>query len=111
MNRLNEIQNAINNRAGPLVSFLQRDTISILLTLTLVMYAGNFVPKVPKQLQPIFDYTPFKVGYLALVVYVTGIDAGMSILLGLAAYVTFIRMRGDNSIESFYNEKPDGIRW
>lgn len=101
MNRFNAMQDTINSRTKPFLSFIGRDPVNIVLTLLLVMYAGNFVPKLPKQLDPLFENTAFRVFFLALAVYLRGIDAGMSVLLGLAAYATFVNMRGRNTLEAF----------
>lgn len=101
MNRLNQIQDLLNSRASPFLGFLRKGPVNIVLTLTLVMYAANFVPRVPDALVPLFDNVPFKILYLALTIYLTGIDAGMAILMGLAAYATFSRIRGQNAVEAF----------
>ena len=101
MERLNAIQDAFNKRAQPYTGFLQRGPVNIVLTLILVAYAANFVPQITPQMQAIFDNVPFKIGYISLVVYLTGINAGMSIFLGLAAYATFARIRGDNAVEAY----------
>ena len=101
MDRLSAIQNALNTRAQPYTTFLRRPPVIMLLTLFLVAYAGNFVPKLAPQLVPLFDNIPFKIAYLAMVVYVTGVNAGMSVLLGLSAYVVFAHLRGENTVEAF----------
>lgn len=101
MDRLTAMQDAFNKRAQPYTNFLQRGPVSIVLTLILVAYAGNFVPKISPEMQTIFNYVPFKIAYISLVVYLTGVNAGMAIFLGLAAYATFARIRGDNAVEAY----------
>ncbi len=101
MNRLNAIQDRLNTRVEPYLSFLKLAPVNIVLTLMLVLYAGNFVPPIPSKLKTVFTYTPFKIFYLFLVIYLTGINAGTAAIMGLGAYVTFSKIRGENAIEAY----------
>ena len=102
MNRLNAIQAEFNGRTQPYFNFLQRDSVSIVLTLILALYGAKFAPMiVTPQLQQLFDNVPFKLGYLSLVVYLTGISPVMSILLAFAVYVGLSSIRGAKAVETY----------
>lgn len=101
MNRYSAFQDSLNTRTQPLQNFLQRDPVNIFLTLAIVMYAGHFVRKLPKQVEDLFAYRAVKIGYLALIGYLMGVNASMAILLALAGYMTLVKFRGENTTEAF----------
>jgi len=72
-----------------------------LVKLLLVLYASTIAPKLPNQILAWFDYVPFKILFLSLIVWSANHDPALAILIAAAFYASLNVFQGKKAFEKF----------
>lgn len=74
---------------------------SSILKLLLVLYGATIAPKLPDKLLKYFDYVPFKIFVVFLIVWTSNYDPAMALLIALSFYASFNVLNAKKAFESF----------
>jgi hypothetical protein len=77
--------------------------IMAVLKLSLVLYAVQIAPRAPEYLQELFKNTYVKVGLITLIIYLSGRDMQLAILLAIIYVFGMNLLSGRGALESFSN--------
>ena len=80
-----DFNNIVNSALNPLV---ENQAISSLLKLFLILYGSLAAPKLPVSLAPVFGNSFFRIGVMALIIWVANKDPAMAILIAVAYFVS-----------------------
>ena len=83
---------------------LQPFTVSpgnAVLKLLLVLYGGTVVPKLPPHILKWFNYVPFKIFVIFLIVWTSNYDPAMALAIAFAFYTSFNMLNDKKPFEPF----------
>ena len=79
---------------------------SSLVSLVLALYAATAAPKLPEPIAQLFENTLFKMVFMSLILYMSGRNLQMAIMISVAFTVTMIMLNEQRISEGFV----DGIK-
>ena len=94
---LRDFNPAINRTLHPLTT----QPGSSILKLLLVLYGATIAPKLPGKLLKYFDYVPFKLFVIFLIVWTSNYDPAMALLITLSFYASFNVLNAKKAFENF----------
>jgi hypothetical protein len=91
----------------------QGDSITlVVLKMTLILYGSVIAPKLPKKVLEWFDFVPFKIFVLFLIVWAGSHDPSLSLLIAICFYVSLNVLNGKQAFENFErNLKSNNITY
>lgn len=95
------ILSTYNTQVNSLLAPLDSPIGSGLVKLLLVLYASSIAPHLPNQILAWFDFVPFKILFLSLIVWSGNHDPALAILIAVAFYASFNVLQGKKAFEKF----------
>ena len=92
------------NASGSNSSDLQK-LLGGLLKIVLVLYGSMIAPHLPDSVLKWFQYVPFKILILSLIVWTANHDPALSILIAVAFYASLNVIAGKTAFEAFREHK------
>lgn len=93
--------NSYNTNINQVLSPLDAPAAAGFLKMVLVLYGALAAPHLPKQVLKWFDFVPFKIFVLFLIVWTGNHDPALSILIATAFFVSMNVLAGKKAFESF----------
>ncbi len=97
--------NAYNNSVNSALSTLDVPSVAAFLKLLLVLYAGLAAPHLPDVVLNWFNFVPFKILVLFLIVWTGNHDPVLSITIAVAFFVTMNVLSGKQALEPFRDQR------
>ena len=96
-----EYLRSYNDNINDSLSPLDNPSIAGFLKLFLVLYGGLVAPKLPNSVLQWFNFVPFKLLVLFLILYTANKDPALSILIATSFYASMNVLNGKKAFESF----------
>jgi hypothetical protein len=83
----------------------ERDSIAlVVLKMILILYGSVIAPKLPTRVLEWFDFVPFKILVLFLIVWSGSHDPSLSLLIAICFYVSLNVLNGKQAFEKFVSK-------
>lgn len=92
---------AYNSQVNAVLSPLDNPYVSGLLRIFLIVYGGLAAPHLPPAVLKWFDYVPFRILLLALIVWTANHDPAIAVLIAVAFFVSVNTLNGKKPFEAF----------
>ncbi len=89
-----------------MLDLLKNSYVSPVLSLVLALYAAMVAPKLPEPVAQMFENKIFRVVFMALILYMSGRDLKLAIMISVAFMVTMVMLNEQRVSEGFV----DGIK-
>lgn len=101
MSFLSSYNDTFNDALSP----LENPAVAGFLKLILVLYAGLAAPHLPDNVLKWFDFVPFKIFVLFLIVWTGNNDPALSILVAVAFFMSMNVLSGKQALEAFQSHQ------
>jgi len=85
---MDTVQNILDTANLNMARFVANPYISAILLIIFLMYAGMAAPALPQGIAKLFDYTIFKIFWLALILFVFNFNPAVAIIMAIAFFVS-----------------------
>lgn len=90
-----------NTQFNTLLQPLDQPYIAGLLRLVLILYGGLAAPHLPEPVLKWFDNVPFRIAFMALIIWTANHDPATAILIALIFFVSINTLSGKKPFEKF----------
>ena len=99
MDYLNSYNTSVNSMLSP----LDNPNITAFLKLMFILYGAMIAPKLPDEILVWFEYVPFKIFILSLIVWLGNHDPALAIIISIGLYISMNKLAGKKAFEKFEN--------
>lgn len=96
---MSQLVTSYNNVINSVLTPLSEPTILAVLRMMLIVYGALAAPHLPTAVLKWFDYVPFRIGVIALILWTTQRDPITAILMAMGFYASINTLNGKRPFE------------
>ena len=94
-----------NDRVNSALSPLDNKNVTAVLSLAFLAFGALVAPKLPDYALKWFEFVPFKIAVMSLIVWTANHDPGLAIMIATGLYVVMNKLANKRAFEPFINVK------